>query len=338
MNVEFPFHELANVFPLIEGAQFAELVEDVRQNGVLDSVVLYNWEILDGRNRYRAAMEAGVECPFIAYGGPSICNVEKSHDDRDGYIYTAYFENGNNDDLGFSCGYGGEIDDPLSFVISKNLKRRHLDASQRAMVGAKLATMRQGERTDLAPIGAMSDEHAAGLLNVSERSVERAKSVQRDGVPDLVGAVEQGDVAVSAAADFAKQPKEDQAEQIAAAATPADAVKAFRESLPTKGEADKIARKLEAETGNTHAVLGKDGKYHAGATDAERESGDIYLRMSGVLRSVVALSEVSAAVSIASVSPQSRSFFPALLDDAERVLASLKKEWSKVYVEEAEVA
>src|SRR4051812_12795719 len=42
-------------------------------------------------------------------------------------------------------------DNPWDLVVSANLQRRHLDASQRGLVGAKIATARQGERRDLAP-------------------------------------------------------------------------------------------------------------------------------------------------------------------------------------------
>lgn len=70
-------------------------------------------QILDGRNRMRAATAAGVQCPMMLFTGPA----------------------------------------PMAFVISANLRRRHMDESPRAMVAAKLANMRQGARTDLGPIG-----------------------------------------------------------------------------------------------------------------------------------------------------------------------------------------
>jgi hypothetical protein len=70
------------------------------------------------------------------------------------------------------------------------------------MIAAKLATLKQGARTDLAPAVAMSDADPATAMKVSERSVERAKTVRRGGTAELVHAVEQGEVSVSAAAAF----------------------------------------------------------------------------------------------------------------------------------------
>ena len=68
-----------------------------------------------------------------------------------------------------------------------------MDESQRAMCAARLADMRQGERTDLASIDAMSQPEAATLLNVSRPSVQRAAQVQQDGIPELADAVDAGE-------------------------------------------------------------------------------------------------------------------------------------------------
>ena len=48
---ELEDHELANVFPLLDGEEFDELRRDVEEYGVRESVVLYEGKILDGRNR-----------------------------------------------------------------------------------------------------------------------------------------------------------------------------------------------------------------------------------------------------------------------------------------------
>jgi hypothetical protein len=100
--------------------------------------------------------------------------------------------------------------DPLGFVISMNLRRRHLNETQRAMVAAKIATMSQGARTDLSTIGERSQENAATLLNVGKRSVERAAKVLNRGTPELVEKVDGGEVSVSAAAAVADLPEAEQ--------------------------------------------------------------------------------------------------------------------------------
>ena len=117
------FHPYADLFPLIEGGEFADLVADIKANDLREKIVIWDGAILDGRNRYRAALAAGVL-------------VDEDDKDR-GRYFTRFVP---------------EVDgDALKFVISRNLMRRHLDESQRAMVAARLSTMRQGERTDLAP-------------------------------------------------------------------------------------------------------------------------------------------------------------------------------------------
>jgi N6-adenosine-specific RNA methylase IME4 len=170
-------HPLANLFPLLEGPDFDELVDDIRGNGLIEPIVVLEDRILDGRNRYRACLAAGVEPTFRPFLG----------------------------------------DDPLAYVVSLNLKRRHLSESQRAMVAAKLATLPHGAnqwRTGqlAAP---PTQEEAAALLNIGERSVRRAAEVRDHGVPELRHAVEQGTISVTAAADIATQPLDEQREIVA---------------------------------------------------------------------------------------------------------------------------
>jgi N6-adenosine-specific RNA methylase IME4 len=167
------FHPLSELFPLMQGREFDELVADIRANGLREPIWTYDGQILDGRNRWRACDAAGVSHrPMREYEG----------------------------------------DDPVSFVVSMNLHRRHLDESQRAIVAGKLATFQLGDNqhSEGMPIGRASE-----LLNVGERSVARAREVLDHGAPELVFAVESGIVSVSAAADVAELPKTQQREIVA---------------------------------------------------------------------------------------------------------------------------
>ena len=72
----------------------------------------------------------------------------------------------------------------MGFVVSLNLRRRHMNESQRAMVAAKLATLPKGANQHT-PIGGPTQSEAAAMLNVSERAVQRASAVRDHGVPEL---------------------------------------------------------------------------------------------------------------------------------------------------------
>ena len=169
---QIPFHPLADIFPMMEGSIFDDMVTDIEANGLRSPVVMLNGEILDGRNRYLACLDAMVPPRFEQYTGK----------------------------------------DPLGFVVSANLQRRHLNESQRAMVANRLATMAKGARTDRPNTdqSRVSQPKAAASLNVSTRAVQAAAAITRSGIPELAKAVEHGDMAVSLAAIIAKKEPEEQ--------------------------------------------------------------------------------------------------------------------------------
>lgn len=90
--------------------------------------------------------------------------------------------------------------------MSKNLHRRHLSETQRAAVAAKLATLPRGanqHRTEGPSIDASySRDEAAEMLNVGRASVDRAKTVYRDGTPEEIEKMETGEAALDARFDL----------------------------------------------------------------------------------------------------------------------------------------
>jgi len=95
-------------------------------------------------------------------------------------------------------------------VVSKNLQRRHLNESQRAMAAARLAKLRLGDNQH-AQICAPSQTDAAEMVGVSRRRVQYAREMIDSGSPGLVAAVDQGQIAVSVAAKLADLSQEAQA-------------------------------------------------------------------------------------------------------------------------------
>lgn len=171
-------HTYADLFPMMPDDQFAQLCEDIAKNGLREPITLFEGMILDGRNRNKACEKLGIQPITRPWNGKG---------------------------------------SPLDYVISKNLTRRHLSETQRAMVAAKIATLQHGDnqfKQQDAPIGAssqpISQPAAAKLLNVSRRSVQRATEVRDHGIPQLQEEVEAGRVSVTAAAEVARLPAEQQ--------------------------------------------------------------------------------------------------------------------------------
>ncbi len=172
---ELEVHPCAELFPVLEGEEFAALVGDIKVNGLRSPIILCEGKILDGRNRYVACRQANVPVRTEDYQGS----------------------------------------DPLGFVVSANLHRRHVSESQRAMVAAKLATLPRGSN-QYAQICAPSHKQAADLVGVSRRTVQHAARVHSKGLPELARSVERGDVAVSLAAKVADLPEDEQRKLVTA--------------------------------------------------------------------------------------------------------------------------
>src|SRR6516162_2692168 len=171
------FHPLADVLPLIGGVEFDRLVDDIAEQGLLNPITLYEGQVLDGRNRELACRAARVEPRYVEYDGK----------------------------------------DPAAFVLSQNLARRHLGPSERAMIAARMAQLKWGQRSDRVE-GQICLSRAAELLRVSERSVKSARVVLEHGIPEVQQAVRHGRLAVYDAEKAARLPSEAQTQFLEAAA------------------------------------------------------------------------------------------------------------------------
>jgi ParB-like chromosome segregation protein Spo0J len=178
-----PSHPVAALFPLMSESELAALAADIKANGLRLPIVLdhQGQTVVDGRNRREACKRARV--------APKTCMLRQD-------------------------------ENPVHFILSLNVRRRHLDESQRGMVAARIANLVQGARTDLASIeakseGWISQVDAAGLLNIGRATVQRAKTVVEIGTPELIEAVDGGKIKLNEAERIARLPPEQQRQLVA---------------------------------------------------------------------------------------------------------------------------
>jgi len=180
-------HEYADLFPLITGDEFVELKSNIKERGLLNPVITLNGKILDGRNRFRACKEVGVEVKTVEYDG----------------------------------------DNALADVLSWNLQRRHLNASQKACLAVELLPIYETEAKQR-----QVEAVKAGNVNRHNESPVKAK------LPELAELAEQ---------ESAK-PKEKQSRETAAVVTGASAryvseVKRIQQEKPDAFELIKSGTK-----------------------------------------------------------------------------------------------
>ena len=159
-------HPACLLFPRLSDAELHALADDIKRNGLLNPIVTLDGQILDGRNRLAACHIAGIKPRFIQWTGSG---------------------------------------SPLAWVVSTNLVRRHLTASQRAVVAFDLLPMLETEAKQrqrlssgrgkkgankLATFSAngKASQLAARITNANSSYVEKIKAISRKApelIPDL---------------------------------------------------------------------------------------------------------------------------------------------------------
>ncbi len=186
------FHEVANLFPLMSAEEFAALKQDIADNGLREAVWLHaDGSIIDGRNRYKACTELGIEPEYRTWKG-------------EGSLVT--------------------------FVVSLNLHRRHLSSGQRAVVGLDMLPLLEEEareRQKGGQGGVLLDQkidqasgekrapqataQAATIVNTNRQYISDAKAIQ-EAAPELIADIRAGELNIPQAKQLANMPEERRAD------------------------------------------------------------------------------------------------------------------------------
>jgi ParB-like nuclease domain len=119
------FHPLADEFPEMKMGELRELADDINDHGLIEPITLYEGKILDGRNRYRACQLCGRQPHFHEL--PADIN-------------------------------------PVAYVISKNIQRRHLTAEQKRDLLATLIKIDPSKSNRAIAAEAKVDDKTVGAV------------------------------------------------------------------------------------------------------------------------------------------------------------------------------
>ena len=157
--MSYELHPLCTLFPRVTGAEFDGLVADIKAHGLRQPIVLHGGMILDGGNRYRACVEAGVEPVFQEFQGDSL----------------------------------------VSFVLSANLHRRHLSAGQQAAIvasaqdWAKAQTVGKPKSGNVTGLATVAERAAkSGASDKTQRMADKVAKAD----PELAKKVAHGEVSL----------------------------------------------------------------------------------------------------------------------------------------------
>lgn len=162
--LKYPRHPLSACFPELDAEESQKLTDDVREHGLRHKIVLYEGQVLDGWNRQLACSRAGVEAGSLDFVGDATAAA--------------------------------------AFVISANVHRRSLTASQRGAVVVAVHKWSSTGRPGKVVINTTFPEKTivdmAKEAGISPSQVSKNRYVQRNGSEEQKAAVLNGMVTASA--------------------------------------------------------------------------------------------------------------------------------------------
>jgi hypothetical protein len=159
-------HPFADMFPMMPEEELAELAEDIKGHGLIHPIILdAEGQLIDGRNRLAACKLAKVEPRFEKLDGR----------------------------------------DPVAYIFSANIGRRHLTKSMQAMLTARMFPESEkggrGKKTEA--------RNLAETAKFSYRRLNEARAVLRHS-PDLADAVIKGTISLDQALEKMNQSKSEE--------------------------------------------------------------------------------------------------------------------------------
>jgi ParB family transcriptional regulator, chromosome partitioning protein len=167
--MQYEAHPIADIFPEMSPEDYTRLIFSVKRDGLLEPIWLYEGCILDGRHRYKACAESGVEPRFEIFEG--------THDDA------------------------------MTFSLALNLNRRHMTTEQKAALGVSIKCYeaeRARERmtagvnqhsspTEIFPEASKGEarDKAGEAVGVSGKTIDKAEKIA-ESAPDVFDRMKQG--------------------------------------------------------------------------------------------------------------------------------------------------
>ena len=149
---EMELHPLCALWPAMQASELDELAASIGAQGLLDPIMMLDGKVLDGRNRLQACYRTGTQPRFETFEGDARAAAE--------------------------------------YVVSRNARRRHLNAKQRADIVLKVFSWKKSDGTVVVPDGnaeapLATSVEMADVAGVSPRTIVRRRAVaeaeQSDG-------------------------------------------------------------------------------------------------------------------------------------------------------------